>query len=138
MLLQEILNSKIKYTVVKETANTFVTQAEIGGRLIRFTADEMYERWNVEFAEVTTRHKHNWGRTGSGSELQVFSMVVDSMKEFMSRYHPTVICFSASKDDGSDARVSLYRRLASKYLKGWTREEFDHGDSTEFTYTKDE
>jgi len=142
MLLQEILNSKVKYTVTKETAKTFATQAEVGGRIIQFTAyNDGEQGWSIDFAEVVTKSNRTgpvFGRTGSGSELQVFSMIVDSLKELEARYHPTMITFTADKDGDSDTRAKLYRRLADKYFKGWKREEFNHGNTTHFTYTKDE
>ena len=142
MLLQELLNSKIKYIVTKETAKVFSTQAEIGGRTIHFEAiNDGEQGWMIDFAEVVTKNNrvgHNFGRTGSGSELQVFSMIVDSMKEFEARYNPTMITFTADKDGDSDTRAKLYRRLADKYFKGWKREEFNHGNTTHFTYTKEE
>lgn len=142
MFLQELLNSKVKYTVTKETAKVFSTQAEIGGRMIHFEAiNDGEQGWMIDFAEVVTKNDrvgHNFGRTGSGSELQVFSMIVDSLKEFQARYHPTLITFTADKDGDSDTRAKLYRRLADKYFKGWTRSEFDHGNTTHFTYEKDD
>jgi len=143
MLLSEILNSRVKYTVTKETAKIFATRAEIGGRDIQFLAvNDGDQGWSIDFAEVDIKDGkdlgHKYGRTQSGSELQVFSMIIDSLKEFESRYHPTMITFTADKDGDSDTRAKLYRRLADKYFKGWKREEFDHGNTTHFTYTKEE
>lgn len=141
MLLQELLDSKVKYTVTKETAKIFTTQAEIGGRVIHFEAlNDGEQGWVIDFAEVVTKNDrtgHHFGRTGSGSELQVFSMIVDSLKEFVARYHPTLVTFTADKDGESDTRAKLYRRLADKYFKGWKRSEFVHGNTTHFTYEKE-
>lgn len=143
MLLQELLNSDVKYDVTIDNAKSFATRAEIGGRTIQFLAmNDGEQGWTIDFAEVEVKNgkdvSHKYGKTNSGNELQVFSMIMASLKEFQDRYHPSIITFTADKDGDSDTRAKLYRRLANKYFKGWKREEFNHGNTTHFTYTKDE
>jgi hypothetical protein len=140
MLIQELLNSKVDYEVTKQNASTFKTLAQIGDRWITFIATKEDEDvWDLAFYE-----SENWNapltsaKTGSGDELKVFSMVMASIKEFLDRYSPNTVIFTADKDDGSETRAKLYGRIASKYLKGFTGEKFDHGKTTHFTYTKDE
>lgn len=138
--LDELLNSDVKYDVIKDSANKFQTIAKIGDRFITFSAyNDGDQGWDVAFYESKDHHSpHTYGKTGSGDELKVFSMVMASFKEFLDRYHPDVITFTADKDGESDTRAKLYSRIASKYLKGFTGEKFEHGKTTHFRYTKDE
>jgi hypothetical protein len=142
MKLDELLNSKVPYDVVKEGAGLFKTQAKIGERFITFSAslaEDEENAWDVAFYES----KDFWtpytaARTGSGDELKVFSMVIASFKEFLDRYHPEVISFTADKEGDSDVRAKLYSRMAAKYLNGWIGREVKHGNTTHFTYVKDQ
>lgn len=142
MKLQEILDSKVPYEVVTSTARTFRAKAKIGGRYITFEADDnMNGGWDIQFSETDGDEGSSpaFGKTGRGNELAVFSMVSAAFKEFLDRYHPPAITFTADKDDkGSDTRAKLYRKLLDKYLKGWTRDEIEYRKSTHFTYTKED
>lgn len=140
MKLNELMDSKVPYDVIKDNATKFQTVAKIGDRFITFTAfNDGDQGWDVAFYESKDHHSpQTYAKTGSGDELKVFSMVMASFKEFMDRYHPTMITFSADKDDGSDTRAKLYRRMVDRYLKGWKREEIEHGKTTHFTYIKEE
>ena len=147
MLIQELMDSKVQYDVIKDNASIFKTRAKIGDRFIEFSATELGAdgnggvEWDVAFYETKDRNSRlTFARTGSGDELKVFSMVIASFKEFMDRYHPTAISFSADKDGESDTRAKLYARMASKYLKGWKADKIEQGSSntTQFRYTKEE
>lgn len=139
MLIQELLNSKVAYDVIKDNATTFRTVAKIGDRLITFTAfKEDENEWDIAFYESEDIHSAvTYRKTGSGDELKVFSMVIASFKEFMDRYSPEIITFTADKDGESDTRAKLYARMAAKYLKGWKADSTDHGNTTHFRYTKE-
>ncbi len=140
MFIAELLNSRVAYDVIKDTATRFQTIAKIGDRFITFTAfNDGDQGWDVSFYETKDhRSKMAYGMTGSGDELKVFSMVKASFGEFLERYAPQRITFTADKENDDDTRANLYRRIAHKYLKGWTHSEFDHGNTTHFAYTKDE
>lgn len=141
MLLNEILNKKIEYEVDEESEDAFMTSALIGGRMIEFYADKFDDgKWTLSFGEakggkVTTE------LTGSGSELEVFSMVKDSIVEFVKKYKPTIMSFTAAKNDKSDIknnRGDLYDRLIKKFkIPGYkaSRYQGDHTDS--FALEKD-
>jgi hypothetical protein len=63
--------------------------------------------------------------------------VIASFKEFLDRYHPEVVMFTADKDGESNTRAKLYARMAAKYLSGWSEQKTEHGKTTHFMYTKE-
>lgn len=115
----EALDTDIKFTYVVDDRDNFHTTAYIGGRVIAFDAHQhMPGAWLVSFHEKKTgKHgepKREYGATGSGNELAVFSMVKRSMEELIKKKNPDVINFTASKVDG-DTRTNLYDRLVRKF-----------------------
>jgi hypothetical protein len=145
MLVQEILDKKIKYDVVKQNSTLFITRSTIGGRVITFTAlidDDSAGCWEIAFSENqidALPHHRTFGTTGSGNELEVFSMVKDSILEFVSRYNPVKFYFTADKPverGGSNNRANLYDRLIKRFkIDGYSndREAEEHHDSFSFT-----
>jgi hypothetical protein len=138
MKLFELLDRKIPYTVLKETGSVFKTSAVINGRIIVFTAaEETPGVWDLEFSE---KNKNNpvlttYGSTGSGAELEVFSMIKDSILEFVQRYEPTSMVFTADVD--GSARVALYDRLIKKFkLPGYEYKKSDSDKHSAFSFTK--
>lgn len=115
--LPESFDSNIPGTLVRATADTFTKQASIGGRKIVFRAQsydtgaQSEEAWSVEFIEKMAGSS-TFGKTGSGSEMQVFAFVIESVKELVSRYKPAEITFASHKEDGN--RSSLYKRMISR------------------------
>jgi hypothetical protein len=125
MKLNEILDKKVDYEVVKSSSSVFHTRAEINGRIINFGAvEEGPGEWEIEFNEKADG-KITYAATGSGGELEVFAMVKASTEEFVQRYKPRVMMFTSDKD--GTGRSKLYDKLAKKfkipgytYLKGGT------------------
>lgn len=138
MILSEILDSKINYTVERESSGQFKTSAKIGGRVIVFRAEldrgEDGEYWDISF-EQQTEGAATYAKTGSGKEFSVMSMVKASLAEFVQRYHPKVVHFSAATDDGA-ARANVYRRMVSSVLKDYELEETISGNDRLFTYRR--
>lgn len=111
-ILNEIFDSNVPGTLVRATSDLFTTEATIGDRKIVFNAAESdRNKWEIEFFE---RHRGSmtYGKTGSGSEMQVFSFIIESINELISRYHPDEITFSSHKADGN--RTDLYKKIVSK------------------------
>ena len=130
MKLQEIfesLDSKINYEVTKETNKWFVTRAKINNRYIEvdFVLDRPEDSaWYIEFLEYKIEDGDGSGTvsgngtsklTNSGSELKVFSLVLQSFTEFIQRYHPLEISFTSEKENSS--RTKLYKRFIDRYAK---------------------
>ena len=106
----ESLNSKIDYEVTVETNNRFKAKATINGREITasFSLDDD-NFWIYEFTEGSNRTVK---LTGSGGEFQVFSFIRELLEEFVQRYQPEGIKFSADKSD--KGRAELYYKMLQK------------------------
>lgn len=128
------LSGKIEYDVVKSTKTAFRTKQTINGRVIQFDAyietDE--DNGNV-IAEVDFKERKpdddrvTFKATGSGGEMQVMSMVCNSMKEMIQRYTPMRIDFSS--DDEGTKRTKVYEMALKKYFPEYDVE-IDRGPST--------
>lgn len=146
MKLNEILNKKVAYEVIEDEHGIFATSAKIGERYIIFFAGDEHDDgvWEIEFKESKTSKHHGstFDLTGSGNELQVFSMVKDSIKELISKHKPKSIVFTASKTNGSSKRADAYERLLKRFtVPGYSFEraeepEADFGPRSKFTLTK--
>jgi hypothetical protein len=68
--------------------------------------------WEIDFSEKTSQTGITFAKTGHGGEMQVFSFVIASIKELISRYAPNVIEFASHKADGN--RTKLYQRMLSR------------------------
>jgi hypothetical protein len=115
MLLSEVLNSDVPYKVEKSSRTHFGTSATIGGREVVFSAsvDDDWT-WDISFGEVQG-NKKTFAATGSGSELKVGAFVKHSLEEFIGRYTPLTIQFSAD----TDTRAKMYQRMATRILKDY-------------------
>lgn len=143
----EVLNTKVPYEVEHAGAEQFSTSAKIGGRLITFyasTGDGEPGVWEIEFDERIEKtdnspRKTTYKQTGSGSELQVFSMIKDSIIELVTRYEPEVIMFTADKEGENDTRAMLYARLLKRFnLPEYKTDVHQSSRKTEFTLTRRE
>lgn len=116
--LQEALNSKVDYRVVANTEELFKTEAIIGERKIVFEAyldNPDDELWDVSFVETTKDNKSmSFDTTGSGNELEVFSMIRSSMEELVKEKNPRKIKFTAWKRDNA-TRANLYERMLRRF-----------------------
>lgn len=139
--LDEAFTSQVPYTVVRAGTDLFTTRATIGNRDIVFNAQgneegSYYEIvWDVDFYEKTPGNM-TFGKSGSGNEMQVFSFVIDSLKELISRYQPNTIRFSSHKADNN--RSKLYQRMLGKIAPslGYQLEEVQSGCSDDIFVIK--
>jgi hypothetical protein len=123
--LLEILDSNVGTKVVTDNATNFVVTATINGREIEFQAfkvTKIEDRnvWQVSFAEVQSKDGkeiRTYGKTSSGGELEVFSMVKNGMRELITKHHPDEMIFTANKDGGKNnqARGDVYERLIKRF-----------------------
>lgn len=130
----ESFDSDVQGSLVRATNDLFTTRATIGNRDIVFNASAYEDKdnarvWEIEFTERSNGNM-TYGKSGSGSEMQVFSFVLDSIKELVSRYHPDIIEFGSHKADGN--RSSLYKRMAKRIqLPGYHLADIESGESTD-------
>ena len=120
--LDEILNSKVEYEVVKDGRDTFSTKAKVGERIIHFAIERDddgppgADSWEAVFWETNLQgNGMKFNATGSGDELQVFAMVSDALKQFVAQRKPEKIFFSADKKGDDATRASLYDRLVRRF-----------------------
>lgn len=113
--ITESLDSSVQGRLVRATNDMYTTEATIGARKIIFDGQSYNEDgrtvWEIAFTEKTPG-RTTTAKTGSGNEMQVFSFVIESIKDMISRYHPDEIQFSSSKTD--ENRTGLYKRLISR------------------------
>ena len=143
--LSESFDSQVQGKLVRATNDLFTTKATIGNRDIIFNATSYAsgmganaeESWEIEFTERTPGNI-TYGKSGSGSEMQVFSFVIESIKELIARYSPDRLVFGSHKEDQN--RTSLYKRMAKRIkLPGYHLADIDSDNYTDlFTIVKDD
>lgn len=140
MKLNEILNKKIDYEVVRAVGTLFHTQATINDREIHFSAiDEEDGSWELSFGEKKAGGKVSYGKTGSGGELEVFSMVKASIEEFVQRYQPEQMHFTADKDgdEKGNTRADVYERLMKRFkIPGYSFKRVKRDNHDWFLFSK--
>jgi len=142
MLITEILSSTVPCEVVEENDEHFVTKAKIGGRWIYFATEclsKKQKHWEAAFSQQVGKDDFDFGLTGSGNELEVFSMVKDSMLAFIKKYEPWTIDFIADKDGGKkkNARGNVYEKLVNRFkIPGYKMERKSGASKDYFTLTK--
>lgn len=120
-LVLEAFDSNVPYDIVRAGNDLFTTKAVVNDRAIVFNAAANEEGtegsivWEVDFYEKTPGNM-TFSKSGSGGEMQVFSFVIDSLKELAARYHPETIRFSSHKADMN--RSKLYQRMIAKIAPG--------------------
>lgn len=141
-IIAESFNTDVKGRVVKAGNNFFSTVADIGDRTILFNAAVFgptgANQWEIDFLEKTSKGP-TYGKSGSGSEMQVFAFVIDSLKELVSKYHPESVVFNSHKADQN--RSKLYARMMKRVpavLPGYIPAPVSSTDSSDtFTIIKD-
>jgi hypothetical protein len=147
MLLNELLDSKVKITVKIDRTDEFETSATINGRTIVFRGelddDGQEGDWFVVFGEPGEKNPKmlKYSLTGNGGELEVFSMVKDSLIMMVKKNSPDRINFVASKEKGSNTkRADLYARLFKRFtIPGYKFERLespDYEEHVEFCLSK--
>jgi hypothetical protein len=142
MLLNEILNKKVEYEVIRANDKVFRARATIGGRIIQFEAakqdTESSDKWDVAFEE-NKEGKRTFGKSGSGNEFEVFSMIKDCILEVIARYKPEYMTFTADKDGSKigNNRGNVYSRLLSRFkVSGYTIERTELEGHDEFLLSR--
>ena len=135
--ITEVFTSNVSSEVVRATSDLYTTKATIGGRVIVFNAsqyddDEGKSVWEIDFTEY---EKDGTGttfrKTGSGNELQVFSFVIESIKDLISSYHPDQLTFISHKAD--DNRTKLYQRMLNRIkVPGYHAAPIDSGEYDDY------
>jgi hypothetical protein len=136
--INEAFNTVVDKEVVKSSNNLYIAKANIGDRIITFTAsyDNYSDAWEIIFSEKKDDNSlGTYSKTGSGNELQVFSFVIDCVKDLISQYQPGVVEFTADKTD--ENRASLYKRIAHRIKNiGYDIDTINCHGNTHFRFTR--
>lgn len=114
--LSEALTKRVEYNVTRATPELFTTEAKIGGRRVKFIATKLSNDWDIEFSELDDDDKETFAATGSGNAFEVLSFVFTSMREFVDRYKPAAMQFTAD----SPTRAAIYRKAMRSQFKDFT------------------
>src|SRR5574343_216690 len=139
MKLDEIMNRKSTYEVIRATPGGFRTSKDIGDHTLVFIAslDEDSDNvWQVAFF-YRDGTKLSAEPTANFKAGEVLSFVGASLEEFIDRYAPETIVYSIDKSDFGEKRNSVYARLFQKFASKYKRaESSDAGSDTYITYVQ--
>jgi hypothetical protein len=150
MILLELLDSSVKYTVTNQDADYYAETATINGRVIQFEAEQEFNphdrhddelTWGIAFIEMTDDPVElvpfTVKKTGSGGELKVFAFVKSALERFIKKYEPANFWFSADSDEPS--RIKLYTAFIQRFnIPGYrVKETKDGALGREWTFVKD-
>lgn len=121
MRLSEIIESFDSHhtpTLEINTNSRYSLSTVIGNKKIVFLASKgscitnpNVSAWEIVFSEINNGVEQ-FHKTNTGYEMQVFSFIIDCVKDLITDKDPDIIEFSASKKDGN--REKLYSKLATK------------------------
>lgn len=116
MIINEILNSKVDYEVIKASRSTFVTKGKIGDRVIEVEISDVNDDgyWEISFGEIKPNGRRTYDLTSSGNEFEVLAMVKSSIEEFVQRYAPDFFYFT-SENEQKNTRSKAYERLVNRF-----------------------
>jgi len=115
MKLTEIFNkpAPIKWGKKGETITGDFTVGE-EDYVIYFSPASYGDIWGIEFAQkVAGKKRDKLDLTGTGKEFQVFSTVINGIKDWIKKKKPGVIEFDAA----GESRKKLYTRLVKTLIK---------------------
>lgn len=112
MILSEILDQKYPWKTVERTNGferaKFVT--DDGSPVVVYLSNEYMDLHSL--VQVSFSRNSMQGMTGAGDQFKILSTVIDILKDYVHRIKPSVVAFSADKEDKS--RVSVYQKLTTK------------------------
>lgn len=136
MLITEILDKTVYYTVVKQESHLFKTACMINRRKIVFECfmdDGTPDVWEGQFWEEK-KGKIEYGMSGSGGELEVIKFAQQTLLELIKIYNPKKIMFDAAHDSGKSGKTrgNVYERLIKRIkVSGYSYERIDQSDDDE-------
>lgn len=136
----ESFDTSVKRTSSRTTSTGSTVSARIGNRNIVYMAHILtgFENEKIAMVEFFEKDINNttssYDITGSGNQMQVFSFVIDCVKDTIIDFDPDEIKFTAVKSDGNRGR--LYTKIASR-IPGYVLKNIDQGSIEElYTFVK--
>lgn len=128
MLLFELFDSG-SYTVITNSDELFVTRKILSdGTEFELECQQYRGVWEIAFSVANSSQA-----TGAGIEIEVFSVAMKSLKQFMEEKSPKMICFSSK----GNTRTSLYRKFISRYCSDMKTLNYVTNGATEFFLYRD-
>ena len=87
--------------------------------------DQQHGDDSEEVTQVEFYRNNSQEVTSDGDAQRVFATVLTAIQQYVNKYKPQTLTFSASKDNwakqqqNSESRVKLYDRLVQRYSKSW-------------------
>lgn len=139
--IAEVADKIVPYEVTAATERRFKAEATIAGRKIRLIcalASEEHDQWDVEFEEEPPDGRWSVNAKGSGGEFEVAGFITSALREFITRYEPSMMSFSAAKGSGKnqsgmdDTRSNVYLKILQRKFSDFDVQERDKGVATVF------
>jgi len=113
MRIQELFDTPASWQLKSHNSDLLVYTADVKGK----TLTVEYVKWGRENAwEVAFDINGSAVKTGAGNEIETFSTVLDTMKDFVKRVEPLKIKFDAAKgEEDGESREKLYNRLVARF-----------------------
>lgn len=121
MLLNEVLQSPVEWKVTNQIVDAFeaifhlnTNQGPSKFGFNAFVDSDDGTTWTISFHQwIKGRDVYNITKTGS--ELIVFSTIIDIMRAFIKKYKPQLMYFGAEEP----SRMKLYLKLIRTLLPNW-------------------
>lgn len=133
MLLKEIMNKPYDYKWTHRGRTLHIAEFEtesgtkysVGYNDMNASDDPDWRFWEVQFHNLN--QKDAAAISGTGDEFRVFATVMAATQDIIKKTHPVVLYFTAKEK----SRVSLYKKLISRYAKQWGFFLKDTGNSSD-------
>lgn len=116
--LTELFQPKKHWEWVFHTGDEAEAEFEVDGVPYEFYASGLDGSWEVEFKSQDGKDfDTRYGLTGTGNSAQVMSVIVDIMRDFLSRYQTNIVTLKFSALE--ESRRKLYIKMAKRLLPDW-------------------
>lgn len=147
MLLQELFNNQETLQFDQDYEEVWTVTHLSDGKPLRVSfvpqEDPEQKMYLVTFdrpREGYADGDRTFTKSGQGNEVEVMSIVVNAIAQFMRKYSPNVLRFTAYKPDGdnrADSRSNLYKRMVQRLAGNiFDVRLIDSHNSTAFILTK--
>lgn len=112
------------------------------GTYLSIMFNEEYSDWGDEEIHVEFHRNNSQEVTGEGDAQRVFATVLTAIQQYIKKYKPANLTFSASKEvepgQNSQSRAKLYDRMVQRYANAWgyNTSHTDRGDKVEYELTR--
>ena len=123
--IAEVFNTKIPLHYIEKTEKVHSAKFSVDGETYKVGAEKQPSgTWEIVFLMYTGADKTGvtFGKSnlGTAGAVQVFSAVMEFIREFIKEVQPDRIVFSADKpsiayDPRGSSRESLYKKMVMKY-----------------------